>query len=67
MKRKQTKEMEALTEEYTQLKEELFKGESFAVHRDEDKEKWERHDQLRALFFPHFRTKKWRNPLVKSK
>lgn len=67
MKRKQTKKMEALVEEYTQLKEELFGENSFAVHRDEDKEKWERHDQLRGLFFPQLRPKNWRNPLVKSK
>jgi hypothetical protein len=65
--RNQTKQMQELKAEYNSLKEELFGNDMFVEQMDEDKDKWKRYEDLRGLFFPHFRTKNWNNPLAVSK
>ena len=65
--RQQTKQMNQLKAEYDSLKKELFGKNMFVEQRDEDKDKWKRYNDLRALFYPHFRNKNWDNPLAVSK
>ena len=59
--RNQTMKMEALLQEYRQLRDKLFAGLPFAEHIDN--EDWRRYDQLFAYFYPQYRTKNWKSPL----
>lgn len=62
MVRQQTKELQALLEEFKALKEKLFGKHAFVV-LDEDHPDTKRYNQLFQFFYPSFRTKDWVSPL----
>ena len=57
-------QLKSLHNEFTQLKSELFAGLMFVIESPEDKPKWDRYNQLLALFYPCYRTTTWINPAI---